>query len=84
MDDYITKPVRLEAVATVLERWIADPEPERGGAHVLATDARDPLDRSQIELLVSLDDGEGEVLGEIVEEYLVPSRSAPRSSSACS
>ena len=25
MDDYITKPVRLEAVAAVLERWVARP-----------------------------------------------------------
>ena len=37
MDDFITKPVRLEAVSTVLERWVADPEPERGRTHVLAT-----------------------------------------------
>jgi two-component system, sensor histidine kinase and response regulator len=38
MDDFITKPVRLEAVAAVLERWVANSEivPERGGAHVLS------------------------------------------------
>ncbi len=37
MDDFITKPVRLEAVSTVLERWVAnsDLEPKAGGAHVL-------------------------------------------------
>ncbi len=37
MDDFITKPVRLEAVSTVLERWVAnsEPEPGRGGTHVL-------------------------------------------------
>ncbi len=29
----------------------------------------DPLDRSQIELLLSLDDGAGDALAEIVEEY---------------
>ena len=29
----------------------------------------DPLDRSQIDLLLSLDDGAGEALAEIVEEY---------------
>jgi histidine phosphotransfer protein HptB len=29
----------------------------------------DPLDRSQIELLLSLDDGAGETLAEIVQEY---------------
>ena len=37
MDDYITKPVRLEAVSTALERWVGGvTEPERGSAHVLA------------------------------------------------
>jgi HPt (histidine-containing phosphotransfer) domain-containing protein len=34
------------------------------------TDIRDPLDHSQIEFLLSLDDGRGEVLVEIVNEYL--------------
>ena len=33
----------------------------------------DPLDRSQIELLLSLDDGEGAALQEIVDEYLTMS-----------
>ena len=33
----------------------------------------DPLDRSQIEMLLSLDDGRGEVLEEIVGEYLTMS-----------
>ena len=37
MDDYITKPVRLEAVSTVLERWVAKAGTERGRAHVLTT-----------------------------------------------
>ena len=36
-------------------------------------DTRDPLDRSQIEFLVSLDDGQGELLAEIVREYLIVS-----------
>ena len=36
-------------------------------------DTRDPLDRAQIEFLVSLDDGQGEMLAEIVREYLVSS-----------
>ncbi len=37
MDDFITKPVRLEAVSTVLERWVAtaELEPEPGSGHVL-------------------------------------------------
>jgi len=33
----------------------------------------DPLDRSQIDLLLSLDDGVGEALAEIVDEYLIMS-----------
>ncbi len=36
-------------------------------------DTRDPLDPSQIEFLVSLDDGQGEILAEIVREYLASS-----------
>jgi HPt (histidine-containing phosphotransfer) domain-containing protein len=35
--------------------------------------ATDPLDRSQIAVLLSLDDGAGEALGEIVGEYLTVS-----------
>ncbi len=74
MDDYITKPVRLEAVAAAVERWIAAP----GAVAVTADDttlpsdeaAPDALDPSQIEVLRSLDDGDGAVLGEIIEEYL--------------
>ena len=33
------------------------------------TDVRDPLDHSQIEFLLSLDDGQGHALAEIVNEY---------------
>jgi HPt (histidine-containing phosphotransfer) domain-containing protein len=36
-------------------------------------DTRDPLDHSQIEFLVSLDDGQGELLAQIVREYLIVS-----------
>ncbi len=90
MDDFITKPVRLEAIGAVLERWVArPPETERACAPAPAAAARagvagaaagdaaaavrsadDPLDRAQIELLLSLDDGQGETLAEIVNEYI--------------
>ena len=40
------------------------------------TDTRDPLDRSQIDFLLSLDDGEGNALAEIVSEYLAVSEEA--------
>jgi PAS domain S-box-containing protein len=74
MDDYITKPVRLEAIAAVLERWAGRPvpdEPEAGAVGPAPGGALpDPLDQAQIELLSSLDDGEGAVLREIIDQYL--------------
>ena len=74
MDDYISKPVRPEAVGPVLDRWITRSETASNGlreATQSADDARpDPLDQSQIELLRSLDDGDGAVFAEIVDQYL--------------
>jgi HPt (histidine-containing phosphotransfer) domain-containing protein len=82
MDDYITKPVRLEAVAGVLERWTTPPAHEEAASEQPASEqaavsseggAADPLDAldpAQLELLRSLDDGEGVVLSEIIHEYL--------------
>ena len=51
------------------------PSPIRsvGGRMSSPPETRDPLDRSQIEFLVSLDDGQGEMLAEIVREYLASS-----------
>ncbi len=84
MDDFITKPVRLEAIGAVLERWVArslEAEPACTQAGAMgptrvagdaghAADADDPLDRAQIELLLSLDDGLGEAMHQIVTEYI--------------
>jgi signal transduction histidine kinase/CheY-like chemotaxis protein len=82
MDDYITKPVRLEAVAGVLERWTTPPAREEAAPEHAApeqaavsseggaADPLDALDPAQLELLRSLDDGEGVVLSEIIHEYL--------------
>ena len=41
-----------------------------GDAVASVRSADDPLDRAQIELLLSLDDGQGETLAEIVNEYI--------------
>jgi len=73
MDDYITKPIRLDAIAAVLQRWTnrdgatQQPQPPapQGGEPL-----PDPLDPYQIDLLRSLDDGAGAVLGEIIDQYL--------------
>jgi two-component system, sensor histidine kinase and response regulator len=72
MDDYISKPVRPEAIDAVLARWIrpaplsTDAAPSAGTLHA----EPEVIDRSQLEVLRSLDDGEGAVLAEIIEEYL--------------
>ena len=75
MDDYVTKPVRMDAVEAVLARWVGEPsEAGAGGAAPdgeASTPESGPLDQSQIELLRSLDDGQGDLLGEIIESYLV-------------
>jgi two-component system sensor histidine kinase/response regulator len=63
MDDYLTKPIRIDAVGDVLQRWTSDPEPG----------PLEALDTSQIDALRSLDDGAGEILSEIVTEYLANS-----------
>jgi two-component system sensor histidine kinase/response regulator len=99
MDDFITKPVRLEAIGAVLERWVTQaPDAQEAaatagakgpgvkgaavvpgdagtdgadrGAAVPTARAGDPLDHAQIELLLSLDDGRGAALAEIVDEYV--------------
>jgi two-component system, sensor histidine kinase and response regulator len=72
MDDYITKPVRLDALAAVLDRWvnrIAPLSPDSAPSS-LVEELPDPLDPSQIELLRSLDNGDGVVLGEIIDQFL--------------
>jgi two-component system sensor histidine kinase/response regulator len=71
MDDYITKPVRLETIAAALERWICPADETTDESIARAEEsASEPLDYSQIELLRSLDDGDGAVLGEIIDQYL--------------
>jgi two-component system sensor histidine kinase/response regulator len=80
MDDYITKPVRLDTIAAALERWIPRPTSDATAtATATATGESispseniplEPLDYSQIDLLRSLDDGDGAVFGEIIDQYL--------------
>jgi two-component system sensor histidine kinase/response regulator len=71
MDDYITKPVRPNAIAAVLERWIARPTFDEAPSSRPEDALASPLDPSQIEILRGLDDGEGAVLQEIIDAYLV-------------
>jgi two-component system, sensor histidine kinase and response regulator len=79
MDDYITKPVREAAVASVLEQWAVRPVSDGAETTDDATSVNDehlddglpaPLDQSQIELLRSLDEDDGSLLAEIIDQYL--------------
>ena len=75
MDDYITKPVNLEAISEVLDRWIR--RKDQGGANGNGAKqgspagAPDPIDQAQIDVLSSLDDGDGTLLIEIIEQFLI-------------
>jgi PAS domain S-box-containing protein len=74
MDDYITKPVRLEVLEAILERWVTRPVAAIAGSGDATFAPEDgvseAIDPSQIELLLSLDDGEGAVLSEIIQQYV--------------
>ena len=72
MDDYLTKPIRPDAVAETLARWItstdpatptAEPEPAPSG------DDAARLDGERLSILRDLDDGDGALLASIVDEF---------------
>jgi two-component system, sensor histidine kinase and response regulator len=86
MDDYLTKPIRVEVIGAVLQKWIDQTAPDAAGEPVptglpaptpppapTTTPTPSPLDRAQIETLLSLDDGAGDVLAEIIGEYMARS-----------
>ena len=74
MDDYITKPVREASVASVLEQWVVRPVLDGTNTDQEAPAPEGgppgPLDPSQIEFLRSLDEEDGALLGEIIDQYL--------------
>ncbi len=80
MDDYVTKPVKPEELATALERWIPQPDgeapdPEEATDGVAAPGGTtDPLDRSVLAGLREL--GDQELLTELADLFLedVPPR----------
>jgi PAS domain S-box-containing protein len=70
MDDYLTKPIRPDALTQMLDRWIiptAQPSPAIE-ADAVASDAAE-LDAERLSLLRDLDDGEGTLLAMIADEF---------------
>ena len=73
MDDYITKPIRAETLASVLQRWVPRPaagHPAQPGTCSAEREPVSPLDQDQINDLRSLDDGDGAVFAAIIEQFL--------------
>jgi two-component system, sensor histidine kinase and response regulator len=71
MDDYITKPVRAQAVGQVLSRWVVTQDSVRLDERGTRVEKEaQVLDQDQIVLLRTLDDGAGTLLNEIVEEFI--------------
>jgi HPt (histidine-containing phosphotransfer) domain-containing protein len=72
MDDYITKPIRIETIGDALNRWIA--ARQAPAAESSASDmapASDPvIDVERFAVLRDLDAGDGELLSAIVNEYV--------------
>jgi CheY-like chemotaxis protein len=83
MDDYIAKPVRLEDVRNILERWgnvatkpeiaepraVAQPSPDmNGGSHTTPTSREEPP--VDMERLLEFTDGSKDSLRELVTLYL--------------
>ena len=76
MDDYVTKPVVLQSVAGVLERWLAGPAADATWAPELAAaqgeSEDDAIDGEALDALRQLDPAAGETLiAEVVHDFSV-------------
>jgi len=78
MDDYITKPVRIESVAEVLSRWVSIAGSVEAEVHEVREQDHQVLDEAQIGMLRTLDDGAGTLLSEIVGEFIAQTDDARR------
>jgi two-component system sensor histidine kinase/response regulator len=71
MDDYITKPVSVDAIGNILERWIVPPRTPATGRSVPQPEVeRLVLDPDRFRVLRDLDAGDGDLLRTIVSEYV--------------
>jgi PAS domain S-box-containing protein len=71
MDDYITKPIRIETIDETLNRWIAPVSPpDASPASDTACATETVIDTERFTVLRDLDAGDGELISMLVGEYL--------------
>ncbi|GLH73343.1 hypothetical protein GETHLI_18450 [Geothrix limicola] len=69
MDDYLTKPLRLDELTRVIQHWMQEPAmctPSKGDANAFDGDAANLLDLMTLQNLVDLDDGGSGLLSEMI------------------
>jgi two-component system, sensor histidine kinase and response regulator len=72
MDDHLPKPIRRESLKVTLEKWIG-PSPVEQASDLppeLLPESNLVLEQRVVEGLLDLDDGQGEVLGELVDLFM--------------
>ncbi len=72
MDDYLTKPIRPDALAETLARWITTDDDARsapGPDQITVPNDAAQLDAERLSILRDLDDGDGVLLASITEEF---------------
>jgi HPt (histidine-containing phosphotransfer) domain-containing protein len=71
MDDYLSKPVKIEALEEMLNRWCAGEQTSQTAASQSSTIENDVLDMSAIESLRELqEDDEDDLFRELIEIYI--------------
>jgi two-component system sensor histidine kinase/response regulator len=73
MDDYLTKPIRPDALAETLTRWITGEDKTTaatGAEPIISGDDAAQLDAARLSMLRDLDDGDGVLLASIADEFL--------------
>jgi CheY-like chemotaxis protein/HPt (histidine-containing phosphotransfer) domain-containing protein len=71
MDDYLTKPIRPDSLAEMLNRWVTPNEPPTTIQSEAITSGDDAalLDPERLAMLRDLDDGDGALLAAIANEF---------------
>jgi CheY-like chemotaxis protein len=72
MDDYLTKPVKIEALEAAIARWSKTDAPE-AAPPIRSSERRiddDVIDQTALDALRELEDGASDILRELVEIYI--------------